>query len=257
MPFVLLGGLTWGWFAAPAIGQGSGLLWSALGAAGFGLFFYLEQRLVPAVASMADRIGLGGFAVLAWEVGMVGGLIFLLTSVLGAPVVPAVAIAVGIGATYSLGMEYLVCGSGADHMVNLLGLGRGWSGTRGSDYSHPEALAKRGDVEGAAEIYKEAIWMNRRDPLPYLRLARIRTRMGVHGEAVDLLRTALQVARLSTQEEAMVVRQIHEICSTQLGDPGRAAPDLARYLERQPEGEHRDWARRELSYIKERIRENG
>ena len=257
MPFVLLGGLTWGWFAAPAIGQESGLLWSALGAAGFGLFFYLEQRLVPAVASMADRIGLGGFAVLAWEVGVVGGLIFLLTGVLGAPVVPAVAIAVGIGATYSLGMEYLVCGSGADHMVNLLGLGRGWSGTRGSDYSHPEALAKRGDVEGAAEIYKEAIWMNRRDPLPYLRLARIRTRMGVHGEAVDLLRTALQVARLSTQEEAMVVRQIHEICSTQLGDPGRAAPDLARYLERQPEGEHGEWARRELSYIKERIRENG
>ena len=120
MPFVLLGGLTWGWFSAPAIGRGSGLLWSALGASGFGLFFYLEQRLVPAVASMADRIGLGGLAVLAWEVGVVGGLIFLFTSVLGAPVVPAVAIAIGVGATYSLAMEYLVCGSGADHMVNLL-----------------------------------------------------------------------------------------------------------------------------------------
>ena len=112
-------------------------------------------------------------------------------------------------------------------------------------------------MEGAAEIYKEAIRMNRQDPLPYLRLARIRTRMGVHEEAIDILRTALQVARLSTNEEAMVVRQIHEICSTQLGDPARAAPDLARYLERQPEGEHRKWARSELIYIKGRIRGDG
>ena len=257
MPFVLLGGLTWGWFSAPAIGQGSGLLWSALGAAGFGLFFYLEQRLVPAVASMADRIGVGGLAVLAWEVGVVGGLIFLFTSVLGAPIVSAVAIAIGVGAIYSLGMEYLVCGSGADHMVNLLGIGRGWSGARGSDYSHPEALAKRGDMEGAAEIYKEAIRMNRQDPVPYLRLARIRSRMGMHEEAIDILRTAFQVARLSTQEESMVVRLIHEICSKQLGEPARAAPDLARYLERQPEGVHRGWARRELIYIKARIRKDG
>ena len=58
-------------------------------------------------------------------------------------------------------MEYLVFGSGADHMANLLGLGRGWSGARGSDFSHAEALEKRGDIEGATEIYKEAIRMNR------------------------------------------------------------------------------------------------
>ena len=257
MPFVLLGGLTWGWFSAPAIGQGSGLLWSALGAAGFGLFFYLEQRLVPAVAGMADRFRLGGLAVLAWEVGVVGGLIYLLTSVLSAPGIPAVALAIGVGAAYSLSMEYLVCGSGADHMLNLLGAGQGWSGARGSDYSHAEALAKRGDLKGAEAIYKEAIWRKRRDPLPYLRLARVRTRMGVHEGAVDILRTALEVARLSTEEEALAVRQIHEIYSTQLGDPARAAPDLARYLERNPEGEHGEWARRELAYIKESLREDG
>lgn len=257
MPFVLLAGLTWGWFSAPGMGEGSGLFWSVLGSAGFGLFFYLEQRLVPAVASLADRIGLGAVAALVWEVGVVGGLIYLLTSVLGAPVIPAVALAIGVGAVYSLGAEYLLLGSGADHAANLLGLGQGWSGPRGSDHSYPESLAKRGDLAGAAAIYKEAIWTNRRDPLPYLRLASIRTRMGAHEEAIDILRTALQVARLSAQEQARVVRQIHEIYSTQLGDAARAAPDLARYLEREPEGEHGDWARRELADIKERIRENG
>ena len=257
MPFVLMGGLIWGWFASPDIAEGSRLLWSVLGASGFGIFFYLEQRLLPVVATLADRIGLGGVAALAWEIGVVGGLVFLFTSVLGAPVVPAVALAIGVGVLYSLTMEYLVFGSGAGHMANLLGLGRGWSGARGSDYSHAEALEIRGDIEGATEIYKEAIGMNRRDPLPYLRLASIRTRAGLHEEAIDILRRALGVARFSPQGEALTAREIHEISSTRLGNSARAAPDLVRYLERQPEGEHEEWARRELAYIKERLREEG
>lgn len=257
MPFVLLAGLTWGFFSAPAMAAGSTLFWSVVGATGFGLFFYLEQRLLPLVAAMADRIGLGDWVPLAWEVGVVGGLIFLFTSVLGAPVVPAVALAVGVGMAYSLGMEYLVFGSGADHVANLLGQGRGWSGPREPDYSHAEALEKRGDLEGAVKIYKEAMWMNRRDPQAYLRLAALRTRSGLHEEAIDVLRRALRVARFSALGKALAVREIHEISSTRLGDLARAAPDLARYLEDQPQGEHEEWARRELAYIKERIREDG
>ena len=257
MPFVLMGGLIWGWFASPDLAEGSRLLWSVLGASGFGIFFYLEQRLLPLVATMADRIGLGPLAALAWEVGVVGGLMFLFTSVLGAPAVPAVALAIGVGVLYSLSMEYLVFGSGADHMLNFLGLGRGWSGARGSDYSLAEALEKRGDLDGATEIYKEAIRIDRRHPTAYLRLARIRTREGLHKEAIDVLRTALGVARFSPQGEALAVREIHEISSQRLGNSARAAPDLVRYLEREPEGENGAWARRELAYIKERIREEG
>jgi len=257
MPFVLLAGVIWGWFSAPAIGEGSRLFWSLMGAAGFGLLFYLEQRLLPLVAAIADRIGVGALAALAWEVGVVGGLIFLFTSVLGAPVVPAVALAFGTGMLYSLGMEYVVFGSGAEHMTNLWGLGGGWSGPRGPDYSHAEALEKRGDLEGAAEISKEAIWTNRRDPLAYFRLASLRTRMGLHEDAIDILHRALRVARFGRHGEALAVREIHEISSTGLGDSARAAPDLARYLERQPEGEHGEWARRELAHIKDRNREDG
>ena len=257
MPFVLLAGLTWGFFSAPAIGEGSTLLWSVLGATGFGLFFYLEQKLLPVVAAIANRVGLGALAALAWEVGIVGGLIFLFTSVLGAPVVPAVALAFGVGVVYSLGMEYLVFGSGADHLANLLGMGRGWSGHRKPDYSHAQALEKRGDLEGAVGIYKEAIWTNRRDPQAYLRLASLRSGMGLHEEAINVLRKALAEARLSSLDEALAVRELHEICSTRLGDSARAAPDLARYLERDPKGEHRDWARRELDQIKERLGEGG
>lgn len=257
MPFVLLAGLTWGFFSAPAMGEGSTLFWSVMGTMGFGLFFYLEQRLLPVVAAMADRIGLGALAVLAWEVGVVGGLIFLFTTVLGAPTVPAVALAIGFGVIYSLGMEYLVFGPAADHVANLWGMGRGWSGPRGPDYSHAEALEKRGDLEGAIEIYKDAIWMNRKDPEAYVRLAALRNRAGLYEEAIDILRRALVVAQFSALGKALVVREIHEISSTRLGDSARAAPDLARYLEGQSEGEHAEWARRELAYIKEHMGEDG
>ena len=259
MPFVLLAGLTWGFFSAPAMAEGSTLLWSVLGATAFGAFFYLEQRLLPVVASIADRVGLGlgAVAALAWEVGVIGGLIFLFTSVLGAPVVPAVALAIGVGALYSLGWEYIVFGSAADHIASLLGTGGGLSGARNLDHSYPQALEKRGDIDGAAEIYKEAIMMNRRDPEPYLRLAGIRTRAGLHKEAIDVLRRALGVARFTPLAEALAVREIHEISSTHLGNSARAAPDLVRYLDGQPEGEHGEWARRELAEIKERIREEG
>ena len=253
MPFVLLGGMTWGFFAAPIIGEGSQLFWTILGAATFGVLFYLEQMLLPMVAAMADRVGLSALAALVWEVGVVGGLMFLFTSVLGAPVIPAVTLAIAVGVIYSLSAEYLVFGSAADHIANLLGMGRGWSGARGSDYSLAEALEKRGDLGAAEEIYKEAMGKNRRDPVPYLRLARLRTRRGLHEEAIDILRRALGVARFSDQGEALAVREIHEIFSTRLGDGSRAAPDLARYLEGQPEGANGEWARRELAYIKERI----
>jgi len=186
---------------------------------------------------------------------VVGGLIFLFTSVLGAPVVPAVTLAIGFGVLYSLGAEYLVFGSAGDHIANLLGVGRGWSGAKKSDFSYAEALEIRGDFEGAAKIYKDAIWKRKRDPLPYLRLARIRTRAGLHQEATDILRQALGVARFSAQGEALAVREIHEISSNRLGDPSRATPDLARYLERQPEAINEEWARRELDDIKIRIRQ--
>jgi hypothetical protein len=61
------------------------------------------------------------------------------------------------------------------------------------------------------------------------------------------------VAKFSPQGEALAVRDIHEISSTRLGDPRRAAPNLARYLDRRPEGVNEEWARRELADIKRLI----
>jgi tetratricopeptide (TPR) repeat protein len=257
LPFALLGGLTWGWFAAAQLPEASRLLWSTLGAVSFGFFFYLQERLAPAVAAAGERIGIGGLALLAWEVGVIGGLVYLVTGVLGAPTVPAVAIAVSVGALYSIAAEYLLCGGAADSLLALVGRGSGISAAPRMDYSLAESFAVRGRLEEAAEVYEEAIGLRRRTLLPYLRLADIRSRMGVHDEAIRILRSAIDTARPKGQEESFVIRRIVEICSTSLGNRARAAPDLAGFLERRPEGEHAEWARHELAFIKAEIREQG
>jgi tetratricopeptide (TPR) repeat protein len=125
------------------------------------------------------------------------------------------------------------------------------------DYSLAESFAVRGRLEEAAEIYEEAIWLRRRTLLPYLRLADIRSRMGVHDEAIRILRSAIDTSRPKGQEESLVIRRIVEICSTSLGNRARAAPDLAGFLERRPDSEHAEWARHELAFIKAGIREQG
>ena len=91
------------------------------------------------------------------------------------------------------------------------------------DYSLAESFAARGRLEEAAEVYEEAIWLRRRTLLPYLRLADIRSRMGVHDDAIRILRSAIDTARPRGQEESFVIRRIVEICSTSLGNRAHAA----------------------------------
>lgn len=249
MPFALLGGVAWGWFAAPAMSEGSPLFWSSVGAFTFGLFIYLEQKLVPVVAALADRIGVGALSILLWEGGVVGGLAYLLTGVMQAPIVPAVAMAVGAGTLYAVAMEYAL-GPGARHVVSLLGAGTGGSTPRDLEYSQAESMAVRGQAADAADVYLKAIETNPRDGTPYIRLARILSQTGDYEQAILTLRTAFQRARLGADQEAFLVRQIHEICLAKLGDESRSIDDLRRLLERQREGKHAEWARRQLSEIK-------
>ena len=81
--------------------------------------------------------------------------------------------------------------------------------------------------------------------------------MGLHDQAIRILREAIATARLGAQEESFVIRRIVEISSTSLGNRPRAAPDLVRFLERGPVGEHEEWARSELASIKAQIRDEG
>jgi len=252
-PFAALGGLAWGVYAAPAIGVGSQLLWGALGAFALPFFMYLEQRLVPAFAELAHRWGLGEghVAALAAEAGVVGGLVFLLTSVLGAPIVPAVGTALGVGAFYAVTMEYILCGSAAADVAGLIRGAGSVSMARGDQLSQAEALTARGQHDEAIALYEAALERSPRDAALYLRLSRVEAAKGDPERGVETLRAALGKADLSPDRDAYLVRQLLELCVVKLGDPRAALPDLRALARRQPEGQHGDWARREISDIED------
>lgn len=250
-PFAALGGLAWGVFSAEAIGIGSQLLWGGLGAFAFGFLIYLELLLVPPLATLASRVWAGSelIAVLLWEVAVVGGLVFLLTRVLGAPLIPAAGTALGFGAAYTLLMEYLVCGSAAADITSLLQATGGGGKLRPEDHSRAQALVHRGQFDEAIEIYETAITQQPYAGASYVGLARALTVRGAYDEAVTALRRGLVKADLSHDQEAFLVRQIHELCSTKLGDPAEAVEDLRALLAHQPEGLNADWATQELNEI--------
>jgi len=251
MPFAALGGLAWGVFSAEAIGIGSQLLWGSLGAFAFAFLIYMELRLVPPLATLANRLRAGSelFAVLVWEVAVVGGLAFLLTRVLGAPLIPAVGTALGFGAVYTLAMEYLVCGSAASDLSSLLQATGGGGRPLPEQFSRAEALVHSGRFDEAIGVYETAIERDPYSGASYLGLARANVAKGAHGDAVAALRRGLARASLSRDNRGFFVRQLHELCSTKLGDPEEAIEDLRTLLEHETEGPYADWAAQALKDI--------
>lgn len=243
LPFSALAGLVWGTLSAPAL-AGSPLAWGALGAFSFSFLMWLEQRVVPPLAEAAARSRPGGSSFPAgfWESAVVGGFMYLITSVLGAPVVPAVGTALGVGAAYAFVVEYLLCGSAASGIATLL-QGASGSWTRASDgHSRADALVQQGRWDEAEALYLEALRARPRDAHTYVRLARLHVTRGAPQDAVETLRRAVRRADMSAAEEGFVVRQIYEVCATKLKDARRAHEDVAALLERRPEGPHVLWA---------------
>jgi tetratricopeptide (TPR) repeat protein len=232
---------------------GSPLFWGALGAFSFPFFMYLEQRLMPALAAVASRArpGAGAVTALICEAGVVGGLVYLVTRVLDAPMVPAVGTALSIGAFYALIMEYVLGDGAASHLASLLGGGGRGGAPRRMGHSRAATLALRGDHAGAIALYAEAIGRDGRDAALYLGLARALVTTGDPRSAVDELRRGVRRADTGSDQEAFLVRQIHEICGSQLGDHTEAIEDLRSFLAGRPESPHAEWAARALREIED------
>jgi hypothetical protein len=249
MPFAAIAGLAWGAFAAPSL-VGGVPFWAAVGSASFSLFMYVQQRLIGPVGRLVDRLlpRAGGLAGLAWEGLSVGALLLLLTRGLGAPMVPAVGTALGLGAFYVVVTEYLIYGSAGSHLAVLFQGTSGGSSRRGRQgFSYAESLVMQGRVDEAIAWYRDAI---ARDPgrgAAYLRLSGLYAGEGAVDEAIGVLRAARTRARLTRDEAAAVVRRVHALHERHLGDPQGAREDLEWLLRRQPEGGHAAWARGELS----------
>ena len=249
-PFAAIGGIAWGVFSSDALGA-SRLFWGSLGGFSFAFLVYLEILLVPPLAALSERIWprSGMLTALLWEGLVIGGLVFLLTSVLGAPPAPAIGTALGIGAAYTFVMEYVLCGSAAADITSLVWGSHGGGAPVRDRYTNAEALIHQARFDEAEAIYREAIASDPRAGAPYLGLARALTGKGAHEGALSALRSGLITADLPYEQAAFFVRQIAELCAVRLERPTEAIEDLDALLSLRAEGPHAEWARRELAYI--------
>lgn len=125
---------------------------------------------------------------------------------------------------------------------------------REKEYSYEESLVSRGLYDEAATAFELAALENPTDPKPYLRLARIlRDHLGRYEDAARWLRRVQRDAQLSPGQAFLARKELVELYWHKMGEPAKAAPDLARMAEElagTPEGE---WAADELRDVKEII----
>jgi len=132
----------------------------------------------------------------------------------------------------------------------------GRSTPRKREYSHAESLVARGLHEDAVAAFELAIAEDPADPEPRVRIARIqRDHLGRLEESARWFRSALSVAEMPVGVRSLVTRELVELYTTKLMEPGRSAPLLARLAEERegtPEGA---WAAQELKRVKAMLAE--
>lgn len=123
------------------------------------------------------------------------------------------------------------------------------------EYSYAESLVVRGQYEEAADAFELAVAEDPGDPTPYLRIARIyRDHLERHEDAARWFRRAQRESQIHPGHMMLARRELVELYIHHLGEPQKAAPELARLAEEfegTPEGE---WAEEELKAVKEWMR---
>lgn len=168
----------------------------------------------------------------------------------------------GMGAMLGGLAGIVVLGVGGGGVVHLLtdrlgGLGRvlynpsGSSTPREEEYSYARSLVARGEPEEGIRAYEEHVARSPEKPAPYLAIARIlEEELARYEDAARWLRRARRSAELTPGQEILVGRRLIEIYRYKLGEPRRAAPELARLAEGFPETREGEWAARELEELR-------
>lgn len=124
------------------------------------------------------------------------------------------------------------------------------------EYSYAKSLVARGAYEQAVEAYRTAIAEDPRDPVPYISIGRLlRDDLGRPEEAAAWLRRARTEGEPDVGTAILVTRELVELYRTKLGEPLRAAPELARLAEMAPDTPDGRWAAAELAELKRTIAE--
>jgi len=121
-------------------------------------------------------------------------------------------------------------------------------------YSGPESLAVRGRYEDAINAYEAAAREEPGDPEPWLRIARIeRGDLKRPQRALEAFRTARARVAEGSPTALMIGREIADIYLTDLHEPTRAMPELARLAASSPDSPIGQWAARELADLKKTV----
>lgn len=131
------------------------------------------------------------------------------------------------------------------------------SGTpRRREYSFAQSLIVRGEYGKAIEAYQARVAEDPTDPDPYIAIARLlRDEMDDPEQAAVWFRRVRDRTSLDAGRSILVTRELVELYGTRLGEPLRAAPELARLAEMFPHTPDGKWAASELAELKRRMLE--
>lgn len=245
-PVMVLAGIIWGVLASPAAGETLG--WAAGGAFAFSFALYLHLHLQPVVIGFGEWAfrGASWLAALLWDWLVVGGVIYLLTDVLGMPTFSAVSGAVLVGGAYGLFVAAFFDVAGSRFLGGLF-FG-GWSRPRVS-FSQIETMLVRGDSAAALEALREFVTLHPYDARGWITLGRLlRQDPGAAVEALSVLRSGLERGQLTVEQEQRYLHEIVGLCEAS-GAADLAVPDLERFVEARAGSIQARWAGLELERI--------
>jgi tetratricopeptide repeat protein len=121
-------------------------------------------------------------------------------------------------------------------------------------YSAEQALAARGDIEGALKGYRMAMHQNPGDPEPRFRVAELLFRGDHPDKAVAFFREGRELAGDNRARELYATQRLIDLYLGPLGDDVRALVELRRLVERFPGTPEAAAARNVLMRMKAEVR---
>ena len=121
-------------------------------------------------------------------------------------------------------------------------------------YSAEQAMAARGDIDGAVKAYRIAMRQNPGDPEPRFRVAELLFRGDYPDKAIEFFKEGRELAGNSRTRELYATQRLIDLYLGPLGDDVRALVELRRLVERFPGTKEAAAARNVLMRMKATVR---